>query len=205
MRRGVGLADLLLYVFALFLIIIALIITGLPGFTTKEIQIKSADAHAMIRTSIALRSAFESMPLARVEDDSNTIDYSVFSVSRAESLPMMATYKDPAVNDVPIFADSTQDRPFISSELQGHMMGFTLAPLRHDRMGDHVPKEGVLLPAVSIGRSTLDPLFVSGVESETFRSDETRFWVPGYVGTDIHARGMKIGLNVPAEVVPYGR
>ena len=208
MKRGIGLTDIFLYLLVLFLMIIALAISGLGGITRTTITIEEDSAQEMLRASLVERSITESLPLIRVEGtvheaptyygERETIDYGSYEITRAESLSMIATY---VLHNVVGGLDDARLFPSVfyrTSELHRSPMRMRLSPTTHDRLDTVVPPRSEALDLLLVRPD--ESTFSVGIEERRVYAPERLIWVPGYVGSDVHPRGIFIGFEMPLEV-----
>ena len=209
MRRGMGLADIFLYILLMFLLSIAILIVGLDSVTKTTIEIDESHAQHLVRTSIVERSVVESFALIPVEgvaenvvvyydDDRVTIDYGELHASRSESLSMIASYVLYNVVGRPDDARPLYSVFYREPVLHAAPMRVRTTPTEHDRIGPVVPRRG--------DSSDLwleqdgDSAFEVGIEESVSHSEDRLVWVPGYVGPHIHARGVYLSFRTPLGV-----
>lgn len=206
MRRGVGLVDVFLSVFLLFLILFALLLTGLPIFKPSTVQISDVSGYQLIRASITERSLLESFPLTFVEGDvpiqptgTESFEFEDYVVSRSESLSMIATYKDSdVVGTLPgrrLFSPLA-----IESNLMKNNIHFSVLVSEHDRIGATVPRM-LTPPEMNFWIDDEGSLmFRAGVQRDKQYSESRLVRVPGFIGPDVHARSIFVRFEMPAEV-----
>ncbi len=186
MRRGMGLADIMLYLFLLFLIGLTVVIAGVPNlFTGVTVTIDSDVALRETRSVVAERSVSEGL----------TLMSSVFAEPGLSGHEVIASYVSY------VYADSARSRlrlPYIGRVDEAPSQ-LTIRPSVHDTIRAAAPnRRDTVATPLSFNADGTDFFRAGIVESGGERN--TVRWVPGYVGPEPHARAFQITYTLPLEV-----
>lgn len=199
MRRGMGLADIMLYIFVLFLVLITLAITVLGSQSDSPItviDIGSDDAKQMLATSIVSRSVLETLPAVEVQGSVGGIDYAGFSIDQHEFLGFAATYVHTSEKRE---ESDLRDSAWFQPRLRKGMFDVELYQLTQTSPDDPIGRNYVYTE--SFGVTSSGPVSFRVGPDTGMPIDVVMVWVPGYVGESRVTRGLLAYLNVPEEVM----
>ena len=211
MRRGMGLSDIMMYLFLFFLVIIALAATGLSSIGgSVTITIESEGARQLIENDVAARSVkelFMILPFGNRSED-NAFDASFLGLRESERFVAFAT-------------NPRSNTPFVGIENEDvlGMIGWRLAhpsaPITTvvtlvpddaptGTPAASLPPPTTMVPGVGIqfGELGRSPTFVVGIERGTdSRTARSSFWTHGFDGSEPRVRLLVFNHDVPAGVV----
>lgn len=203
MKRGVGLTDVLLYVFVLILIFFALAITAVGSRSEGIIrifEIEGGEASQMLRTSIVDRSVRESISAVLVRDER----FDGLDVSHVERLAFAATYVYTGAD-----RDAEAGSMWIDRDPRKGMFDAQAFRTEHRYPQDPVSHTSTGRDDIGfIKMHTNWPIFIGREEEPTLGSPPAAsrlpelYWLPGYVGPDPRSRGVILSFHVPLEVNP---
>ena len=189
MRRGIGLADIMLYLFVLILVSLTVIIAGLPGlFSSVSVTIDSSAALDQSRTVATQRSVSEGLMIHRSSQglvDETISGYEVVSsyASYVYTDPSLRRYRD----------------AFILQEPRSHSM-LTIRRSVHDEVLPVAPERRSFdsYTALSFLHDGTDS-FTAG-SNERSRDRNMLLWVPGHIGPHPQVRSVGVTYTAPLEV-----
>lgn len=190
MRRGIGLADIMLYLFVLILVSLTMVIAGVPGlFSSVSVTIDSSAALEQARVVATQRSVSEGLMIHRSTNE----DLDEESLSGYEVVSSYASY---------VYTDPGFGRLRDSFSLR-EPRSFTMLTIRrsvHDRVLPAVPQRRSFdsYPEFSFHPDGTDYFIAGSNEGSGMRN--MMLWVPGYIGPDVQVRSVGVTYTTPLEV-----